>query len=69
MNILETIKVTNDGSKQMSFNCIEFWTNCYNVIMYVPSGQWNVTEQLVEAGLAIKKNYRKILGHTEYKLA
>jgi hypothetical protein len=69
MNTLETIKITNDGSKQMKFNGIEFWTNRYNKIMYVPSNEWSVVDQLVAAGLATKKNYRKLLGHTEYTLA
>jgi len=69
MNTLETIKITNDGSKQMKFNGIEFWTNRYNKIMYVPSNEWKVVDQLVAAGLATKKNYRKLLGHTEYTLA
>ena len=68
MNTPETIKITNDGSKQMKFNGIEFWTNRYNKIMYVPSNEWNVVDQLVAAGLATKKNYRKLLGHTEYTL-
>ncbi len=69
MNTLETIKITNDGSKQMKFNGIEFWTNRENKILYVPSNNWNVVDQLVAAGLATKKNYRKLLNHTEYTLA
>ena len=69
MNTLETIKITNDGSKQMKFNGIEFWTNRYNTIMYVPSNNWNVVDQLVAAGLATRKFYKNLYGHTEYTLA
>jgi len=68
MNTLETINVTNDGSKHMKFNGIEFWTNRYNKIMLVPSNEWNVVYQLVSAGLATRKFYKNLLGHTEYTL-
>ena len=66
MNTLETIKITNDGSKQMKFNEIEFWTNRYNVIML--TNDWNVVDQLVAAGLATRKTYKNLNSHTEYKV-
>ena len=66
MNTLETIKITNDGSKQMKFNGIEFWTNRYNVIML--TNDWNVVDQLVAAGLATRKTYKNLMSHTEYKI-
>jgi len=65
---MNTIKITNDGSKQMSFNGIEFWTNRYNVIMYIPSNDWSIVDQLVSAGLATRKNHRNCLNHTGYTL-
>lgn len=68
MNTLETLKITKDGSKQMKFNDIEFWVNDCNKIMYVPSNNWNVVDQLVESGLATKKFYKDLYGHTEYTL-
>ena len=63
---MNTIKTTNDGSKLMSFNGIEFWVNIYGVIMQ--SNNWNVVDQLVAAGLATRKFYKGLLGHTEYKV-
>ena len=63
---MTTIKITNDGSKLMSFNGIEFWVNRYNVIMQ--SNNWKVVDQLVAAGLATRKTYRNLNSHTEYKI-
>ena len=63
---MTTIKTTNDGSKLMSFNGIEFWVNRYNVIMQ--SNEWNVVDQLVAAGLATRKTYKNLMSHTEYKI-
>lgn len=66
---MTTIKTTNDGSKQMSYNGIEFWTNRYNVIMYVPSNNWSVADQLVAAGLATSKNHgKRTYGHVSYTI-
>lgn len=65
MNAIEKIKTTKDNSNVMKFNGITFWTNEKNVVMYIPSGEWNITQQLVKAGLAVYKTYKNCWGHTE----
>ena len=64
---IEIIRTTNDGSKLMSYNGTEFWTNYYNVIMYVPSNNWLIVDELLAAGLVTRKNHGKsTYGHITY---
>jgi hypothetical protein len=62
---MTTIKTTNDGSKLMSYNGTEFWTNRYGVIMQ--TNNWNVVDELLKAGLVTRKNHGKATyGHVSY---
>lgn len=69
MSALKTIKITADGSKQMKFNGVEFWANSFGAIMYVPSGEWGIVDQLVSAGLAKRNFYKHLRGHNQYVLS
>jgi len=65
-NELETIKVTEQGSKHMRFNGVEFWANSFGVIMQ--TSDWGIVDQLVATGFATRKFYKHLLGHVEYTL-
>lgn len=68
MSAIETIKITDGGSKQMVFNGVEFWANCYNRITWVPSGEWEIVDRLVDAGLATRTFHKECYGHEIYTI-
>lgn len=65
-NTIETIKTSKDGSKLLKFNGTEFWVNPFNHISQ--TNNWEVTNELVAAGLATRKTYRNAYGHTQYTI-
>ena len=64
--MIETIKISKDGSKKMKFNNCEFWVNPFGAIMWAED--WGVIiKDLVEAGLA--KEEHSVFNHTHQVIA
>lgn len=66
---MNTIKTTEQGNKLMSYNGTEFWVNSFGVIMYVPSNNWNIVDELLKAGLVTRTNHgKRTYGHVSYTI-